>query len=305
MMTIQKVPMFSIPLAWDAHDQAQLNRQNCTSGQEKQVYLRTLAVYAVKYYLDCMGIQAQFDDQMNTVAWCNLSQAASVSLPSIGRVECVPVLPDSTIAAIPAESWGDRIAYIAVQFESTLRSATVLGYVETVQTEQIPITQFQQKTTDDLLGYLHQIEQKQYRVRQIQQLPVQLSQWFEQQFQPGWQPNAWRAVRTGQRQSHNAVSGFKLLDMEHGDEQIELTVGLSPLDANESDIQVKVYPTGNQQHLPEDLQILVLDDFDEVVMQAKAHESEDIQFEFSGKLGEQFSVQLMLGNLVVTQPFVI
>ena len=311
MMTLQNSSMFSIPLAWDAHDQAQLNRQRSATGQAKQVYLRTLAVYAVKYYLDCMSIQAQFDDMVNTATWCNLSQTATITLPGLGNVECLPVVLDATTVFIPPEAWGDpcgngeaaRVAYIAVQLDSDLRSATILGYVETAKTEEIPITQFQQKTAEDLLVYLDQLQQTHTPSQKIQQLQIQLSQWFENKFDHGWHL-AYRQGSTATRKS-KSINGFKVFDLKQSDEQVELSVSLSPLDTNELDIWVEVYPTDEQQRLPANLKLLVLDDLDDVVMQAQANETKNIQFQFSGKPGEQFSVQLMLGNTVVTQPFVI
>jgi hypothetical protein len=71
------------------------------------------------------------------------------------------------------------------------------------------------------------------------------------------------------------------------------------------DISVEVYPTGGYTRLPEDLKLMVLDEAGKSVMQADARCSEGLEFQFSGEPGEQFSVKVVLGEVSVTEEFLI
>jgi len=71
------------------------------------------------------------------------------------------------------------------------------------------------------------------------------------------------------------------------------------------DIWVQVHPTNGCECLPYNLRLAVLDEACEAVMQAIARESKNIQLEFSGTLGEHFSVQVALGEVSLTEAFVI
>jgi hypothetical protein len=53
---------FAIPLAFSAHDFANKNYQGITkNSQRKQIYLNSLAVYAVNRYLSYMGFKSDLE----------------------------------------------------------------------------------------------------------------------------------------------------------------------------------------------------------------------------------------------------
>ena len=125
----------------------------------KQVYLNTLCVCAVYDYLTQIGIE--IEDLSNNESWDLVMQAmsnvADVAIAHQGQVECRPVFQDSTHLQIPPEVWGDRVAYLAVQFdkccnelqfhELTLpqlqrfHQVKLLGFVEPIQEEYVPLWQ--------------------------------------------------------------------------------------------------------------------------------------------------------------------
>ena len=300
--------IFSIPLAWEAHDLAQQQQQQTSTHQAKQVYLRTLAMYAVKYYLDCMNIDAEYGDVISSPALFELSHAAEVYLPGIGSLECLPILLGASVVEVSPEVWSDRIAYIAVQLDESLQTAKIVGYVETIATEQVPLQKFQQNSLEDLLIYLDQQRHLQIQPQSNQQLPTQLSQWFQNIFQQDWQNlNILLSPAKLAYRNHRLSSamGLKVFDLHRADEQVEVSLGLTPLDTSELDVWVGVYPTGAQTHLPADLQLVILNESGDPVMQAQAMSTENIQLQFSGEPGEHFSVRLTLGDISVTEPFVI
>jgi hypothetical protein len=84
-----------------------------------------------------------------------------------------------------------------------------------------------------------------------------------------------------------------------------LFVELNPTANEEIDIWVKVYPGDSQNYLPEDLQLLILDENGIAVMQAIARNAENIQVNFQGKAEEEFSIELILNGETWIKKFVV
>ncbi len=82
-------------------------------------------------------------------------------------------------------------------------------------------------------------------------------------------------------------------------------MGLTPTTPSEMNISVELYPTQAYSHLPEGLQLIILDQTGKSVMQAEAGGSEKLLFKFSGESGEQFSIKIVLREISVTETFVI
>jgi hypothetical protein len=74
-------------------------------------------------------------------------------------------------------------------------------------------------------------------------------------------------------------------------------------------IRVQLWPTGEQIYLPPGLQLTVFDasgnTSPELEAQARSVLDNWIQLEFSGELGEQFSVKVSLGDFSITEDFMI
>jgi hypothetical protein len=311
----------TIPLGGEAHRLAQQFRLHQHSvAKAKQVYLNTLAVYAVEFYLKCMEIETNWkaSDSYSPVMQ-TLMDVADLEVPNHGKLECRPVLPFSQVVEIPTEVWEDRIGYLAVQLDQSLREATILGFVETVATEELPISQLH--SLKDLLANLSQPIQQQ--PVQSEKKLLQLSQWLQNVVDTGWETvealfnppqtelafnfrNQFRVKASTPENPSEGIKRGKRLNLEQDGEQVALFVGLTPTTSLELDILVEVYPTGNQIYLPPELQLMVLSAEGEAVMQAQARNSnKHIQIEFSGEPGEQFSVKVALGNASFTQAFLI
>ena len=69
---------------------------------------------------------------------------------------------------------------------------------------------------------------------------------------------------------------------------------LTEPESSDIDVCAKVYPLGEVEHLPVDLELQVLDHSGIAVMQAQARETASIQVNFGGKAGETFSIRLLL-----------
>lgn len=314
MNTIDDRLTFKVPLTLKAHQLAQqFHKQQTNSRKAKQVYLNTLAVYAVNSYLECLGITTDLEnsDSWNTVMQ-TFANTADLVIKERGRLECIAVLPNAKFCQIPLESQ-DRNGYVAIQFNQELTEATLLGFVSEITTEELSFNQL--KSLEELLKHLDGLQKSE------SQEIVRLNQWLHQIFNSGWetverlfnssQPQLafnFRNQSSAQSQHNNSnydVRRGKIFDLERNGEQMALVIGIKPTISAELDISVEVYPTNNQVYLPSDLELMVLDKSGESVMQAKARSTESIQLEFSGEAGESFGVKVALGEFSITEEFVI
>jgi hypothetical protein len=294
---------FTVPLSFAAHSIAQkYSKQQSNPRKAKQVYLNTLAVYAVDCYLRCMGFETDWDasDSRNPLM-LKFMDVADLDVKQLGKLECRPVLPDADVCHIPPDAWEDRIGYVAVQLNQSLKQATLLGFTQTAARE-VSLNQLQ--SLEDFLEYLSQIKHPE---------PVNLRNWFEGIIEAGWltleellslEQNKLVLMY---RDPMNITRGQQIdLGIEVAQQPLALVVTLPPNTGSELDIQVRVYPLRGQTYLPQGVKLMVMDESEEVVLNTEAREADNfIQLGFSAELGEQFSVTVALGEASVKQEFVI
>ncbi|MFB2970201.1 DUF1822 family protein [Aerosakkonema sp. BLCC-F183] len=297
---------FTVPLGLAAHAKAQQFKQSFSDPTKaKQIYLNTLAVYAVKVYLEYREFETNWEgsDSCDRTSQTFLDVADLVVL-DCGKLECRPVLPGAEFVTIPEEVWLERIGYVAVQFNESLREAKILGFVESVTTREIPLDRL--RDIAELPEYIGQF-------RQLRSKPVNLSQWLQNIFDAGWQTleelfelTQTKEVAFNFRQlSTNDIKRAKLLRLEQSGQQVALLVGLIASEESEIDISVEVYPLGTNTRLPSDLQLILFDETGRSVMQAEAGGSESLEFQFSGEPGESFGVKVAVGDFSITETFLI
>ena len=144
----------TVPLAFSAHSIAQqFYSHQSNHCKAKQVYLNTLAVYAVNVYLQHLGFET---DLSESASWDPLMQTlmdvADLEVKNYGKLECRPVLLGKEVVYFPAEVWSERIGYIAVQLNESLKEATLLGFAEKVDKSELPLSQL--RSLEDLLQSL-------------------------------------------------------------------------------------------------------------------------------------------------------
>ena len=294
--------IFTVPLGVSAHRQAQhFSKQQTAPQKIKQVYLNTLAIYAVEFYLRCLGFETDLaaSDSWNPVMR-TLMNVADLEVRNLGRLECCPVLPDSQIVRVAPEVWLDRIGYVAVQMTETMTEASLLGFVQRVAAEELPLTKL--RSLDSLLDYLNQLRNKPV---------VNLSQWLHNIVEEGWEEvKVLLAPQHAQLAFNSRSSGIiergKRVYLENLGAHISLLVGFKPTEESEMDIWVEVYPSEAETYLPKNLQLNVLDSEGISVMEAVARNAnKNIQFEFKGELGERFDVKVGLEDFSITQGFIV
>jgi len=317
----------TVPLGGKAHRLARQFAAEQTAPQKgTKTYLNTLAVYAVHSYLKWLQIET---DLSQGDSWHpglrSLFDVADLVLPSLGKLECRPVVPGAKSVSLPPEVTIDRIGYVAVQVGEHLDQAQLLGFISAADiahaSEQIRIADFQ--SLDVLLDYIPSVVDEVPSLS-VSQTRVNLSHWLQNNFEAGWQtvealfsPQATHlalSVRSIEQMKGNdasnsevGVTAGKLIDLgiQLAGHPVVLLVTLAS-EAEEVVIRLRVYPVGRRIYLPSNLQLIVMDQSGVTCLEAKARSDDNwIQLEFCGEPGERFSAKVALGDASVTEEFVI
>ncbi len=317
-------------------------RQQNNPKKAKQVYLNTLAVSAVKNYLNSLGwlTSCEQSDSWNPIMQ-SLMDVADLEIPNYGKIECRAVLFEQEELIVPPEVQTDRIAYIIVKFGSSLRECELLGFVPDITTDKISLSQLQ--PIEHLPSYLR--EYKQLQKEKKQQSVIDLSKWWQGIIDDSWQlveklfppepacsfrsPNQLQEtckiddkVRSGLPHSKTSptlpnqrvdklsqgISRVKLLNLveDYHTINIALILQLVTQNSEEIDISAKICPINTSLYLPQGLEIMILDESQKPVLQAKANKTnENIEFLFSGQPGEIFSIKASLKDNNIVETFMI
>ena len=305
---------FTVKLALSAHARAkQFQRYHSNPQKAKQVYLNTLAVYAVNFYLDCMGIETDWSASFS----CNpvmqtILDVADLDIPKLGKLECRPVLPEDSVVCIPLEVLSDRIGYVAVRIDPSLREATLLGFSKTVpESGELPIGEL--RSLPHLLEHLNQLPIKEPAIPKSK---IQLSKWFENIFEAGWQSlevllginqeNLAFSFRSASTLgSEETVKAAKLIDlgMELENQSVALLMAITPTSEQKTIVLVQVHPVARKT-LPANLKLSLLEAGKTLKQVESSGKYNYIQLPpFRGNYGESFDIQVSLGEASVTETF--
>jgi hypothetical protein len=302
---------FTVPLTSSNRRLAKrFQQQQTKTNKAKQVYLNTLAICAVQFYLRCMEIETNWQASYSwNPIWQALTDIADLEIPPIGKLECRPVLPDAETVYIPPEVWSERIGYVAVKLDRSLQQATLLGFTPTArECEQIAISEL--LSLSDLLEHLHCLQQVSSSERQSD-----LSRWFQAIFEGGWLPvasflNNDRNLALSLRNSPdmtNSVEGAKLIDLgvRIQERLFMLLVAIAPVETQKFAIRVQLHPTGQETFLPPDIKLSLLSEV-EAPLQEVVSRSQDnyIQLKLFRVLpGECFKIQIAFGKASIIETF--
>ncbi len=324
---------FSVSLTLAAHDQAQrFSRKHAKPAKARQVYLNTLAVHSVSFYLDCLGIDT---DLPRSQSWNPIQQAlldtAALQVKQCGLLECRPVLSGATTVYVPAETHQNRIGYVAIQLDSDLKEATLLGFLPAATAEQVSLDQLHplEKLVDHLEACAAPLQADVQHAISLPSPPTasegiqtasattQLSLWLQDLATVGWQtvnsalivqqPNlGFRGEQPPAADTPPIVQRSKQISLL-GPERppIQLVVGLSPVSDSEIEIWVQINSANEQQSLPPYLHLFVLDSLGASVMQAETRNIEAIRLRFTGLVGEQFSLKITFDSTSIVESFMI
>ncbi len=308
-MNMATLSTFTGPISTVARRRAeQWSIQQATPEKSQQVLLNSLAVSFVSFYLECMGFETDLEasDSWHPVEQ-TLMNVADLWIKNLGNLECRPVLENAKYVYIPPEVQSNRIGYIVVQISHSLQSAKLLGFIPEVSIDEFPISQLQ--TLESFLDYLERLEVQ--NTQSSSQNVVNLKRWFEDVFDSGWEAiesifltePAWQ-FRSAEKVRAKLISFGRTAN----NASVGIVVKVSPDENNFDEIKiiVELHPTNAQDYLPPALQIMILDEEETAVMQAKAQQdNRKIELEFSAAVGDRFSIKIALGEVSVTERFIL
>ncbi|MCC3409209.1 MAG: DUF1822 family protein [Microcoleus sp. PH2017_10_PVI_O_A] len=294
-----------------------------TAEKRDQVYFNTLAVCAVKDYMEMMDIPTDLNasDSWNP-AMRLYTDAADLKLTQLGNLECRPV-KSGKFCDIPLEIPDDRIGLVAVEIDIKRQEATLVGFMKTAITGELAIERLQ--SIEKLLVHLDGLERS--------QKPVQLRQWLHNIFEAGWQsvaevlapPEPSLAFRYGSavvraKTIHltpdiselapttlYSFRGKPNLDRGVGvpAESVALLVAIAPTTDTDINIKVQVHPIARADSLSLNLTLKLIDGGGMTVMEACAVKKDNgcMTLEFAADRGECFSVVVKLKELYITENF--
>jgi Protein of unknown function (DUF1822) len=307
--------IFTVPLSFEAHAIAQhYQKQQLLPLKAKQVYLNTLAVYAVDFYLRCLGFEldANQNDSRNPII-VKMMDVADLWVKQLGRLECRPVLPDAKVCQIPPDVWSDRIGYVAVQMSQTLKEATLLGFTQTAMSK-VPLSDL--RSLEEFLTYLHKLQQAPLTAPPANSV-VNVRKWLEGVFEPGWQ-----SLETilGIDKLHlvsirnmtllkTDIKKAKLIDfgIRLNDQTVVLSLAVSSNIDGTISVLVQLYPGSGSTRLPSHVKLVMLSEFGETLQEvySRGHDNYIQIRPFKGMSGDCFSLQVAFNNVNVTEDFVL
>ncbi|MGB7445269.1 MAG: DUF1822 family protein [Coleofasciculaceae cyanobacterium] len=308
--TVSPSPHLNVPLPRVAHNLArQFAAEQATSAKGMRVYLNTLAVWAVHRYLNWLQIEVDLSAGKSwQPAMRALFDVADLVLPNLGKLECRPVLPGETILTLPPEVTQNRIGYLPVQFSDRLEEVQLLGFVSAVALEDSP-EQLQLTELQPLEVLLEQLDQL-LANPSLPKTPVNLSRWLQNIFETGWQTveEVFASPIPALAFRRSSLRRAKLIELvtNQASYSLALLVTLKSQEDNQLGILLQIYQAEQARELPPHLKLIVLTANGDVFREITATETDTfIQYEFSGQPGENFSVQVVLGEISFTETFVI
>lgn len=310
--------MFNVPITQMMRSQADdLSQCQDNPDKSRQVYHNILAVLAVDYYCQCMGIETNLK---SSTVWDSalqlLANSADLELKNLGRIECCAMMANQNKVMVSREAQCDKLGYIAVALDEDSNEAILQGFSENLigDTEE-----FSLQNWDDLDLFLLKVEEWENQPSATSSQLTQLSHWLHGWVEVGWQSlealvapkqpaPAWvvRGQMKSQETSQNSViKRGKLLHFEGVSEAIALLISLDSEISEEMDISVEIQSLDRQSELPFNLEIAILDEEGHSVMQALAKSTEHIKLNFSGQPQEKFGVKVALGSVSFLENFVI
>jgi hypothetical protein len=239
---------------------------------------------------------------------------ASIFIKDKGLLECRPVLPKEEFCEIPPEILSERIGYMVVEIDEIDRQARILGFVESVRNEKLPLTKL--SSLQDFLVYLQKLQKVE---SPINESIVKLSKWFEGLLDSGWQselaiardiPNllaVTKDISPVNVTDKEEVGGARIIHLMHLSEPVLLILRQTRLSPDEIEIILRLYPASESIFLLDGIKMTLLDDKDNPIRQLEkqAKGSNWLQLRFKGNVGDEFSLKISFREDSVITKFII
>ncbi|AFY55336.1 Protein of unknown function (DUF1822) [Rivularia sp. PCC 7116] len=305
--TTQKLS-FTVNLSFEAHSIAQeLVSKISNQKKRQQIYLNSLAVFAVNHYLLCMGFETDYleGDSRNPVA-VQLMNVADLIVKDIGKLECIPILAETEVVEIPPEVWEDRVGYIFVELNDSLKEANILGFIPKAR-DKVFLSKL--NSLEDFLVYLTELEVVESVQAETTSHVISFRQWWDGVIDTSWQKVEQllnpQQLGLAYRSNMSLITRGQKIDLGMHLDQISVALVMkvmSESDSEEVDILTQVYPVG-EMALPEGIKLIIGDETGEGSEVVSREDDNWIQSEFSAESGERFSITVAYGDSEVKKEF--
>ncbi len=292
-----------IPLTTEIlHIARQFANEQPISEKAQQIYLNTIAVYAVNNYLRIISIPTNITagDSWNSSIRL-VEDVADLWITGKGSLECRAVAKGALTYKIPPSIGLERIGYVFVEIDEEQKKAILRGFTpKTAATVNLSLNDLESLLS--LPSYLH-------KLRPL----VNLSQWFKNIFETGWESIDILGERVTQpalafrgKSKTSNLKRCKLLDLGSQGELIALIVTITPESKSNTNILIELKPDLSQNYLPTNLQIMLLDENEKAIINTKTEElNQHIQLDLSAEPGECFSIRIVLEEVSFNESFIV
>ena len=294
----------SVPLTSEIlHIARQFAREQLIPEKAQQVYFNTLAVCTVNNYLSILGISTNLTAGDSWNSSIRLAEdVADLWITGKGSLECRPIKPGAYSCYIPPLVGFEKIGYVVVEIDEPVKQATLRGFApNTVESGDLSLHN---------LHSLEYLPQYLYKVRPC----VNLSQWFKHIFETGWESieavlgneATEPALAFRSKLKARNLKRCKLLELGFQEQLVALIVNIAPESDSNINIIVELMPANNLIYLPENLQLILLDEQDQAIIDTKTKQPQQhIQLDLSGEPGESFTIKVVLGEESFSESFII
>ncbi|MEM1394926.1 MAG: DUF1822 family protein [Cyanobacteria bacterium P01_H01_bin.150] len=304
--TTQKLS-FTVNLSFEAHSIAQeLVSEISNQTKRQQIYLNSLAVFAVNHYLLCMGFETDYleGDSRNPVA-VQLMNVADLIVKDVGKLECIPILAETEVVEIPPEVWEDRVGYIFVELNDSLKEAKIIGFTPKAAAE---VNLDKLDSLEDFLVYLTELEVVESVQVETKSDVINFRQWLDGVIDTSWHKldELLKPQQLGLAfKNEVSITRGQKIDLGMNLDKISVALVMKVMSENQSeevDILTQVYPVG-EMALPEGIKLIIGDETGVGLEVVSRQDDNWIQSEFSAESGERFNITVVYGDSEVRKEF--
>jgi hypothetical protein len=318
-MNGNNISSFTITLDRTAHEWAAKFAAGQTSiAKGRQIYLNTLAVCAVRQYLSCV---CQLDLDLSPgdswqVERQSIMNVADLVIPNVGKIECLPVLPNINEILLSPETIDARIGYVIVQFSESLNSVEILGFIAKPDSGIISVDRLQ--SLDDLLDLIYS-----NRINNLSEFlagilgigwePIDNLMEIDVQNAPESREFALRNTIVGvpSNSSYDSIRGFtagKMINLQAKIANIPLLllIGLNAESDGQVNVKIRLHSGDGVPVLPANIELALRSINDDLLSQVQYPKAMNfIQLQsFKLQPGTEFKIQVALGNDRFTESFI-
>ncbi|MCE2668986.1 MAG: DUF1822 family protein [Microcystis sp.] len=299
MMPLAERLTFTVPLSGADFKLAQkFSCEQKDADKSKQVFLNTLAVLAVNFYCQCLKVETNLEE--STIGDYNrriLMDSADLKIDVLGKLECRPVLPNENICYVPSEVWSDRVGYVVVEIDEEAKKAILFGFVEQIETNELPLAQL--PDIDNLVDLLLLAKNKQLLERTF------AKNWNEDESAEILKDKQKKLVRrdspalpTIDKSITSPLYRAKYITLIR--RTFILLVRITPTKEGKFQLLVEVE---SSKKIPSDLNLKLLSLSDQTLKANPTKGDHYISLKYTLQLGESFQIQVKRGEEIHTEQF--